>query len=68
MWPNPQFPVDLITFTEEILNEKFHFFVERYGQRVELKLCLSWICVLQIWHKYEYVNIKKSEINHTNTG
>ena len=25
MWPNPQFPADLVTFTEEILNEKFHF-------------------------------------------
>ena len=25
MWPNPQFPEDLVTFTEEILNGKFHF-------------------------------------------
>ena len=25
MWPNPQFPVDLVTFTEGILNEKSHF-------------------------------------------
>ena len=25
MWPNPQFPVDLVTFTEEILNGKLHF-------------------------------------------
>ena len=25
MWPNPQFSADLVTFTEEILNEKFHF-------------------------------------------
>ena len=25
MWPNPQFPADLVTFTEEILNEKLHF-------------------------------------------
>ena len=25
MWPNPQFPADLITFTEEILSEKLHF-------------------------------------------
>ena len=23
--PNPQFPVDLVTFTEEILNGKLHF-------------------------------------------
>ena len=25
MWPNPQFLADLVTFTEEILNEKCHF-------------------------------------------
>ena len=25
MWPNPQFPTDLVTFTEEILNGKLHF-------------------------------------------
>ena len=25
MWPNPQIPVDLIAFTEEILNGKLHF-------------------------------------------
>ena len=25
MWPNPQFPADLITFTEEVLNGKLHF-------------------------------------------
>ena len=25
MWPNLQFPADLVTFTEEILNEKLHF-------------------------------------------
>ena len=25
IWPNPQFSADLVTFTEEILNEKLHF-------------------------------------------
>ena len=25
MWPNSQFPADLVTFTEEILNGKLHF-------------------------------------------
>ena len=25
MWPNPQLPVDLVTFTEENLNGKLHF-------------------------------------------
>ena len=27
MWPNPQKTADLVTFTEEILNGKFLFFV-----------------------------------------
>ena len=26
MWPNPQETADLVTFTEEILNGKLHFF------------------------------------------
>ena len=26
MWPNPHFPAALVTFTEEILNGKLHFF------------------------------------------
>ena len=25
MWPNPQETADLVTFTDEILNEKLHF-------------------------------------------
>ena len=25
MWPNPQETADLVTFTEETLNEKLHF-------------------------------------------
>ena len=25
MWPNPQFPTDLVTFTDEILIGKLHF-------------------------------------------
>ena len=25
MWPNPQESADLVTFTQEILNEKLHF-------------------------------------------
>ena len=36
MWPNPQFPVDLVAFTEEILNEKLHFFIQRLVDLVVL--------------------------------
>ena len=30
MWPNPQIPADLVTFTEVILNGKLHFLCSEY--------------------------------------
>ena len=36
MWPNPQFPADLVTFTEEILNGKPSF------------LCNEMLC-MKVW-------------------
>ena len=29
MWPNPQHPADLVTFTEEVLNGEFQFVFSR---------------------------------------
>ena len=44
MWPKPQIPADLVTFTEEILNGKLQFLcsaksngTERYDGKIELK-------------------------------
>ena len=34
MWPNPQFPADLVTFTVEILNEKLHFLCSVCGKAI----------------------------------
>ena len=31
MWANPQFPAELVTFTEEILNGKLHFYAVLHG-------------------------------------
>ena len=44
MWPNPQFPANLITFTEEIVNGKLHFLCREKGTAVrKLKFLLkSW--------------------------
>ena len=39
MWPNPQFPADLVTFTEEILNGKFHFLRSAVVWKDLPKLC-----------------------------
>ena len=30
MWPNPKFSADLVIFTEEILNRKFHLLCSVY--------------------------------------
>ena len=37
MWPNLQFPADLVTFTEEIFNGKFHFLCsESFKKRYQM--------------------------------
>ena len=33
MWPNPQFPADLVTFTEEIFNEKYYFLCSEHTRK-----------------------------------
>ena len=38
MWANPQFPADLVTFTEEILKGKFHFLCSTIYSRREVTL------------------------------
>ena len=43
MRPNPQFPADLVTFTEEILYGKLHFLC------CDFKICAA---VLSILHKF----------------
>ena len=43
MWPNPQFPTDLVTFTEEILNGKLHFLCSLgYFPRIQPVQTSSW--------------------------
>ena len=43
MWPNPPFPADLVTFTEEILNGKLHF------------LCSKTLIVKRsFWDKFQF--------------
>ena len=40
MWPNPQFPADLVTFIEEILNGKLHFCAVNVNRNLFFKLVL----------------------------
>ena len=57
IWPNQQFPADLVTFTEEILNGKLHFFcalneiqqfICRKGQL--LRDCFFWKIDMTGWN------------------
>ena len=41
MWPNPQFPPDLVTFTEEILNGKLHFLCSDASEINEIHFCFD---------------------------
>ena len=47
MWPNPQFPADLVTYTEEILNEKLHFLSSVWS--CWCNICCVWKWVID-WH------------------
>ena len=40
MWPNLQFPADLVTFTEEILNEKL-LFCAGFGRFIHIYIYIS---------------------------
>ena len=56
MWPNPQFPAGWVTFTEEIFNEKLHFFVQ---WRLLIPLLLILGLILEMWlrsNRYIYAN------------
>ena len=47
MWPNSQFPADLVTSTEEIRIEKLHFLSSDKGS------VIVWIQFLVSWRLYE---------------
>ena len=36
MWPNPDFPEELVIFIEEILNEKRHFLCSDTGSKQQI--------------------------------
>ena len=36
MWPNPKFPADLVTFTENTLNGKLHFLSSVFAKKTRV--------------------------------
>ena len=56
MWPNPQKTVDLVTFTEEILNGKLHF------------LCSEWYWWGMNWESWKERKQKKINTNKKMTA
>ena len=63
MWPNPQFPADLVTFTEEIPNGKFYFLcsdiydVALYSRQLTVsgQLFLQKSSIVDVWQGSKYV-------------
>ena len=47
MWPNPQFPTDLVTFTQEIPNGKL-FFVQ-FLCRIYFMRCMISVKLVNLW-------------------
>ena len=54
MWPNPQETSDLVTFTEEILNENFIFCAVEYGSNTSQ--------IVKFPLKISPVNVTKSAV------
>ena len=51
MWPNPQEAADLVTFTEEILNEKLHVFCAVDYPKPAALLYPSWAFDYTLFHQ-----------------
>ena len=63
MWPNPQETVDLVTFTEEIVNGKLYFLCS--GMIIYAKYERDWIWSIK-WMEWTVVN-GMNEIEYVNT-
>ena len=56
MWSNPQFPADIVTFTEEIFNEKLHF------------LCSVWFSNYWIESEHKYTSLNGQKLGRLKDG
>ena len=50
MWPDPQQTADLVTFTEEILNRKFHFLCNVRLVRLQISMVVK----IESWEKWKF--------------
>ena len=48
MWPNPQETADLVAFTEEIFNEKYHFCAVLYLKKTKVGSMLKRISLKKL--------------------
>ena len=74
MWPNPQFPADLVTFTEETFDGKLLFFflqclgsIRRFVYVRNKWVEKSWKFELNSWVENMIVSIYLFKINNGNT-
>ena len=65
MWPNLQYPADLITFTKEILKGKLHFLYRASYPRLGISF---YFCIKEKGKKYLYQPIKCHCCPHIETS
>ena len=66
MWPNPQFPADLVTFIEEILNAKIHFLCSEISLSIKKMNTCIYIFSSYKWFQWDEQINKEEFFNRTN--
>ena len=67
MWANPQFPADLVSFTEEILNGKLHVSCKFFPYSPEKRRFnpLTTGCPRKSWHETDILVMGRNEKKET---
>ena len=65
MWLNPQVPEDLVTFTEEILNGKFHFLC---NECIDMMIFVGFLANIFLLWSIEPLNIIKVSRSISKSG
>ena len=68
MWPNPQFPTDLVTFIEEIRNGKLQFLCSAGKVALAIHIVNNISCITCAWALYKTIsnsNIHLSKLVRT---
>ena len=68
MWPNPQFPADLVKCTEETLNGKVHFLCSEMNcNQITIDMCLKFYEFIILMNKWANKNFNLTLLRKSNT-